>query len=509
MYPPSTRQHPEYPRQEDPQSIEQPSSLRLIRELCEELNAAGLLYCHWKSNAALDRCMGGEGDLDLLVSRAHAQAFSMILLGLGFRLVQDDSDPEVPGIVHYYGHDRESDRLVHVHAHYCLTVGHDATKNCHLPIERAYLESAKKNELIPVATPAFEMVVFVIRMMLKHSTWDTILARQGRLSGSERRELEYLRARASQAQLHSIVAEHLPWISADLFDACLGALDRGVPVWVRARTGYRLQRSLRAHCRRPLVTDTWFKLWRRAVGAFRRRLSGNVPSKRMASGGVMVAVVGGDGSGKTTTVDAVHGWLVHEFRTIKVHMGRPRWSVVTVIVRAMLRVGRTLISLPFPRPRKRLAQSSAPPPPGHSMLIRGVCAARDRYLAYTRARRFVASGGLVICDRFPMPQISLMDGPRYERVRNSLPSSLLVRSLASLEQRYYQSIALPEVVIVLRVDPEIAVARRAEADAETVRVRCAEVWEAEWQETRIHVVDSSQPKAQVLSEVKALIWSQL
>jgi len=188
-------------------------SLELIRELCEELAAVGVPYCHWKSNAALARSMSGDGDLDLLVSRAHAQAFSETLLRLGFRQVQDVSDPEMPGILHYYGYDRESGKLVHVHAHYGLIVGHEATKNCHLPVERAYLESAQEGNLIPIAAPEFELVVFVIRMVLKHSTGDAILGGQGRLSRAERRELEYLRARVSQTQMHSIVGQHLPWVS--------------------------------------------------------------------------------------------------------------------------------------------------------------------------------------------------------------------------------------------------------------------------------------------------------
>ena len=41
---------------------------------------------------------------------------------------------------------------------------------------------------------------------------------------------------------------------------------------------------------------------------------------------------------------------------------------------------------------------------------------RDRYISYVQARRFATNGGLVICDRFPLPQIKIMDGPQVERV---------------------------------------------------------------------------------------------
>ena len=54
--------------------------------------------------------------------------------------------------------------------------------------------------------------------------------------------------------------------------------------------------------------------------------------KRMANGGMLVAIIGGDGSGKTTVVNELRQKLSEEFDVIKVHMGKPSWSWTTIII---------------------------------------------------------------------------------------------------------------------------------------------------------------------------------
>src|SRR5437667_9364853 len=103
--------------------MEQRPTLNLVRKLCNELDTEGVVYCHWKSNVVIDCSASGDNDLDLLVSRDHVQIFTDILYRLGFKEAWSPSIAQMPGVLDYYGYDRDADKLVHVHAHYQLILG--------------------------------------------------------------------------------------------------------------------------------------------------------------------------------------------------------------------------------------------------------------------------------------------------------------------------------------------------------------------------------------------------
>src|SRR3990172_12528051 len=251
---------------------DKPSTLDLIHRLCQALEAEGITYCHWKSNNALDRSASGENDLDLLVSWADVRRFTRILCRLGFKQGKAPAEKQFPGVLDYYGYDKAADRLIHVHAHYQLILGHDMTKNYRLPIERPYLESAVQDDLFKVPAAEFEFIVFVIRMVLKHSTWDVMLGGEGRLKTAERQELDYLRARINQDRINDILKRDLPYIDVELFGKCVQALRPACSTWTRVKTGQELQSKLRGNARRLVPIDIYLKVWRRASVVIRRRI---------------------------------------------------------------------------------------------------------------------------------------------------------------------------------------------------------------------------------------------
>lgn len=485
--------------------------LELVRRLCGALQAERIRYCHWKSNEAIDRSASGDNDLDLLVDRRDASRFDAILAQLGFKHARGPSVKEVPSVFHAYGYDAPSGRLVHVHAQYQLVLGDDATKGYRLPIETSYLDASTQGPLFRVASPEFEFLVFVIRMTLKHATWDAIASGQGRLSTSERRERDALLSSADPITLGWLVGEHLPEVDRELWERCLAATGPGSGVAGRIRASRRLRRALAACARRSHAADTSLKMWRRGRAVTRRFiLRRRGTRKRLDSGGALIAFVGGDGAGKSTVVESTVRWLASAFDRTNVHLGRARWSLTTLVLKGAMTAGRSVGLYPRLKGSKYLPSDRDLEFPGYAWLLWNVLTARDRYRAYTRARRAAARGTLVICDRFPLPFLRSMDGPRTSRLADHPGLPPMARRLVDLELRYYARVRSPDILIVLRVEPDVAVARkRGEDGEEFVRPRSEEAWTIDWSTTPADVVDAGQPLEEVLDRVRSLIWSRL
>ncbi len=489
--------------------------LGLIASLCGALDAEGVRYCHWKSNEAIARSASGENDLDLLVSRSDAQRFEGIIRRLGFKDTRQPRWKQLPGIYHSYGLDPATGALVHIHAHYQLVIGDDMTKNIHLPVEAAYLESSTPDRTFMIPSPAFELAVFLIRMTVKHCTWDAFVTFQGSLSRSERRELDDLLERVDLDEVWSLADAHFPFIPRDLWERCLRSV-RGSSRWFQIRTARRLQRTLSGWSRRPPAADTWVRMWRRFRTVFRRKILRRGPVRNhLASGGALIAIVGGDGAGKSTVVDSLSRWLSTEhIDAHTMHMGKPRWSPLSAIVKTTLKL--VAVAKRSSTPSEKALRSSLAANDAR-MTLRNrarlaweVLTARDRYRTYRRARRLASNGAIVLCDRYPLPGVALMDGPITARMKDPSRWGLWARAMSTLERRYYERIASPDILFVLLLDPDVAVERRRGVEAESsVRPRSEEIWRMDWRGTPAVVIDAASPKDRVLSEIRSVIWSRL
>jgi thymidylate kinase len=81
--------------------------------------------------------------------------------------------------------------------------------------------------------------------------------------------------------------------------------------------------------------------------------------------------------------------------------------------------------------------------------------------------------------------------------------------LVRLEENYYNQIAFPDLVAVLRLNPDTAVKRKTEEDPSAVHTRSSEIWQIDWDQTNVCVIDANRSKVEVASELKDLIWSLL
>jgi thymidylate kinase len=187
-------------------------------------------------------------------------------------------------------------------------------------------------------------------------------------------------------------------------------------------------------------------------------------------------------------------------------MGKPAWSWTTIVIRGILKIGTALRLYRF---EGDIYEESSGPH-GYPWFVRSVCTARDRYLTYAQGRRASSNGSLVLCDRYTFPGFMMTDGPQCEKaLAASGRTNWFLLFLSRLEKSYYQQIRLPDFLIVLKVNPDLAVKRKVDETEASVRARSSEVWQLDWRTMSASVVDASQSKAETLSCIRDLVWARL
>lgn len=479
---------------------DQPRSLVLA--LGEALERRQVKYCcQWKGNWKKRRWMSGEGDIDLLVERTTDPEFTAILEELGFLRASAPPESQVAGLESCFGLDPVTGRLIHVHVHYQLLTGGFWTTIYRLPFERALFQSTSHGNVFRTPAPEFELLVFAIRMTQRYRWRDVLRGEPGWLK-SIQGELDALLKEAQLHRLEDVMAEHLPTVDLAFVDECLASLRPGFSRWRRAGLRRELHQRLRAHARQPPLGMKLGRLLQSALTLGGRLWGGGRSGKkRLAHGGTIVALVGSDGAGKSTCVQELARWLGSELEVMTAHLGRPPRALLTFAAGALLKLRTRLFGEP--------GGGDPAAFPGYVQCLRDVCLARDRYRLYREARRFALAGGVALCERYPVPQNYQLAGPRLQAFAARLSRNPVGRLLLALEQNYYRHILAPDVLIVLHIDPELAVQRKTTEPADYVRARAHVVGSADWSGSGARIVQAGRPLAEVIADLKVLIWSAL
>jgi hypothetical protein len=480
----------------DPPARNEEGDAGLLERLVKALDARGVSYCQWKGHWSAHRWAVGEGDIDLLVDHSAIAKFRTLVGELGFKLTLPPGGRQIAGIESYFGHDPVIPRPLHLHVHYRLVLGDYWKTTYSLPIERPMLETAEGGSLFRVPTPTYQFLVFVLRMVLRQRGRPLHYAGRRWLGGIQR-QLDYLEETSDREALAAAIGQHLPSMTLGFFDRCVASLrGKGGPI-SRTVLAWQLHRRLRAHARPAPLAGVLSAVAEKLLppGIFRRLLDGRM---RVAGGGTVVALIGGDGAGKSTCVYELGEWLSEDLATMRAHLGNPPRSWMTLAIGGALKIEQALDRL---LRRERLAAS-------HIELFRHLCTARDCHRLYQKVHRFAARGGIAVCDRYPVPENWFLVGPRIPALLAPCPS-ILAAWLRNAEVSYYERILPPDCLIVLRLDPELAVLRKPEEPAAYVRARGRVVWETDWSATQAYVVDASQMLPDVLRHLKSVIWSVL
>ncbi len=365
---------------------------------------------------------------------------------------------------------------------------------------------------IPVLDPASEALLLVVRACLELKRTDPVALRNwSAMTRKFERDREELARRVDPDILRRRVAETL---GEDLAEEVTAAVFNGESL-ERQRRLRRQVRGALAERRAYSVPEALLRnlgrglVW--AAGGVNRRVL-HLPrpwSRRAAGGGCLVAVLGVDGSGKSTVVSSLRSWLGAELDVMPMYFGTGdgRPSLLLLPFKLLVPFARRLFpSKPKGASHGRISEN--PPGPFYSILMSGWAAlvSAEKRSKLRAAHRAAARGLIVVTDRYPQGQDpTYNDGPLLHRSRWS-PGWL-----RDYEERAYAMAGRmpPDLVIKLDVKPETAARRETDMSPAVIAERIAAVRRLTFPGARVVSVDAEQPLADVLRAVKREVWQIL
>ena len=453
--------------------------LGIYKILIDQMHGEGINYCSWKNNHDLECALSGDSDVDLLVSSVQLKKFEKIAFENGLIRVKS-SISEYPFVQHYYCFDECSNKFGHLHVYYKLVTGDSHLKNYRFPVEDKVLNASCISDFgIREAHPSHQAEIYMLRKYIKSSSLLGLFL-LFRESEDYQSEFKYIKGR---------IGEFGAKRASSLFK-----FDVGFSKHLSFIDLLKIKRHI--------------KVWHRGVGVIERisQLNTRILNKlffhrkKMVNGSV-IAIVGLDGSGKSSAVEMLSKWLSKEF-TIKIfHFGRPPATLLTYPIRIMLWVRRVVFL--------KLASGSLVDSSNNKLSliskIRYLALAYERVVLMRNAHKFSLNGGIAILDRYPSNNIGKMDSQRID------PNTFI----GGLESMLYESMKVADMLLKFNVDVEEAVRRnssRIKKDKETdeeIRIRFKINDKLQYSSMIEHEIDAMQPKDALHKHLKVLVWEYI
>ena len=479
--------------------------LNISKELFTAWNAAGLLYCHWKSNEHLLPGLDGTTDLDVLLSRDDQNSGEEILKKLDFMKCKSQYGSRYPGVDDWIGFDKETGALIHVHLHYGLVTGHKGMKEYSLLWTDMALKTRVLNKEFGVYTmePNLELVTLYTRIGLKADFKNLIRCRLGKfkLAKDVYREIEWLKERADMGKVDQLLKTYYEKNATRMSIIIReDKIEAGTYLKLRKITEQNFKGCRRFHSFIRLREVSYF-LYQRFLRGTISRLMPIMKKKVPATGkGLTVAFLGQDGAGKTTVTQKIIKWWRWKLDVRYVYLGSGDnyFSWKKSIIKRIPSWG------PLRYFRAFLALTD----------IKDVT--KKAYKNVKKAEKYAQKGGLVVYDRYPqMKYAGICDGPKIrKRIQTNFGNGIISRMLmplANSEENNIKKIIKhqPDVVLKLVLPPEESIRRKPQENLEAVRQKHDIVKSLEFSGSDVYTIDATMPFEEEMVMIKNIIWQHI
>lgn len=463
----------------------------LAERAIQALNRKGLTAIQFKSSGRLQESFAGTTDFDLVVSANQFSKACATLLDLGF-LERFTNDPAHPvQIRDFLGYDEANRAIHHFSLHAELVFGAKPIKR-HVVPEKIWAELKTKAtaEGLEILQPGEELLLLAMRLSLRIRIF-SLANINWLLRGSDSRFPE-------KAMLEEVRNLHrhsrLTVLEPQIRGRFSPVLEKNAVLLITALAKLQVRRSsfLFHIFRLRIALNRWISLKMAELVKIRvRRLAFSKNNAvRSAGAGLAIAVVGIDGSGKSSLVQHLTGWLNYKFSAKEFYLGQHKKNPSQRLLRFMNRVGRRL--------RLPLVSSL-------SYRLARVDLERLRWRESRRIQKWTARGGIAIVDRWPLPEF------RNSRMKMDSPV-LGSDSILSKLETYFSNLIpnYPDYLIVLSVDPLIA-AQRKYGDRTVLEGKANSIKALLQSNIRtiVQVINANEPLEDIKTHSEEFVWALL
>ncbi len=213
----------------------------------------------------------------------------------------------------------------------------------------------------------------------------------------------------------------------------------------------------------------------------------------------LIAVVGCDGSGKSTITEVLQAWLTEFQPTVVCHLGKQSGNIGRTLARLPL-LGRGLERSLLKK--AKTAQTEKGPGLATALVIYAFTLRRGR--RFRRMLKLRQSGKTIITDRFPQVEVpGPMDGVG---LGNARPTGL-VGWLARSERRKFDAMVAhhPDLIIRLNVSLDVAQARKPDHRGAALARKIGDLSRLTFQGAPIVELNADEPLETVEAKAKAAI----
>lgn len=485
--------------------------LSSIETFIKSLDEHNINYCHWKSNEHLTEALLGDTDLDMLFDPAQRSQLESVFNECGLKRFRATPSMQYNAIEDYIGFDQQTAKIWHVHTHFRMTLGEKHLKGYTItPWGSILLKNRIRGEYgVWTSNPVDELVVLLCRIALK-LRWRDVFHKLG---NDDQIEIAWLREKVDKDKLGVaagyFVGKKSCKIILKLFESDIKKKSQFI----------RLQKTLRNELKCFTYYSTlssWFTRTKREFfwlyGGVKRRLgwSNYFANRRVSpSGGLVVAFLGCDGAGKSTTLSYIKKEFNKKIDIASIYLGSGDGSS------SLLR-----------KPMKLVARKVGGKGVGHSVekeyaekqkvslkarvysiakIMWAVTLAKEKIKKQRQMVKARNNGLLVLTDRYPqsnMPGAS--DGPLLSRYQGGHG---LLKRISNWEQKIYESFSVnpPDLTVKLIVPTDVAIARKPEMTVEEIEKKKKIVMGMNISDHTV-IVDTSRPFEVTRGEVMKAIW---